>query len=107
MAAIAERLADHVMLTSDNPRDEEPQSIINQMVAGLTVPEKATQEIDRARAIAEVIHRAGNEDLVLICGKGHEDYQEIRGQRLPLDDRLLAKAALEQRLAVAGGDRCV
>lgn len=105
MAAIAERLADCVVLTSDNPRDEEPAEILAQMAAGLARPHDALQIIDRAQAVAATIAQAAADDLVLIAGKGHEDYQEVHGQKLPMDDRKLARAALAGWQA--GGGACV
>lgn len=110
MAAIAERLADRVVLTSDNPRDEAPATIIAQMLAGLARPKDALQLIDRPAAIAATIAAASQQDLVLIAGKGHEDYQEVHGQKLPMDDRLLAAAALanwQAAPAAPGGGACV
>jgi UDP-N-acetylmuramoyl-L-alanyl-D-glutamate--2,6-diaminopimelate ligase len=104
MAAIAERLADRVVLTSDNPRDEDPADILAQMATGLAAPQAAMQIIDRAQAVAATIAAASAEDLVLIAGKGHEDYQEVRGVKLPMDDRELARAALAHW---QGGGPCV
>lgn len=108
MAAAAERLADRLMLTSDNPRDEEPEAILDQMQAGLTTPAAALREVDRELAIDRVIKQADECDLVLICGKGHETWQEVRGHKLPMDDRLLARAALAARAHQTrpGGARC-
>src|SRR5690606_2204113 len=87
MAAVAEQLADVVVLTSDNPRFESPQAILADMRAGLAQPERARIIVRRDDAIAEAIGQAGDNDVVLIAGKGHETYQEIQGQRYPMDDR--------------------
>ncbi len=99
MAEIAEKLADVVVLTSDNPRSENPQTIIEQMQAGLTHPDSAIATVDRAEAVADTVRRAAAGDVILLAGKGHEDYQEINGVRYPSDDRDLARHAL----AVLGG----
>ncbi|GAB4204618.1 MAG: UDP-N-acetylmuramoyl-L-alanyl-D-glutamate--2,6-diaminopimelate ligase [Tibeticola sp.] len=97
MGAAAERLADAVVLTSDNPRSEPPQAILAQICAGMTRPPWLV-ESDRARAINEVVARqAAAADVVLLAGKGHEDYQEIAGVRRPFSDRAQALAALAQR----------
>lgn len=97
MAAVAEQLADHLVLTSDNPRFEEPQSILADMLAGLRNQDAADIQIDRRKAIALAISGAGDEDVVLIAGKGHERWQEIRGEKIPQDDVELARDALAQR----------
>ncbi|MBA3979972.1 MAG: UDP-N-acetylmuramoyl-L-alanyl-D-glutamate--2,6-diaminopimelate ligase [Alcanivorax sp.] len=99
MAAVAEALADQVVLTSDNPRFEEPEAILADMRAGLVNADRAQVISDRRDAITAAINAADAGDLVLIAGKGHETYQEIRGQRYPLDDRMLARAALTARSA--------
>ena len=100
MGAIAARVADRVVVTSDNPRSEDPRSIIDQIVAGL--PDgagslKLTVEPDRRLAILESLAAAGADDVVLIAGKGHEDYQEIAGIRHPFSDAAVAAGALHAR----------
>ncbi|MNT36475.1 UDP-N-acetylmuramoyl-L-alanyl-D-glutamate--2,6-diaminopimelate ligase [compost metagenome] len=97
MAAVAERQADHVVLTSDNPRNENPDAIISQALRGFTRVEAARVQVDRARAIAETIAQAAPQDVVLIAGKGHEEWQEIAGQRLPFSDKTHALDALAKR----------
>jgi UDP-N-acetylmuramyl-tripeptide synthetase len=97
MAAAAEREAQRPVLTSDNPRSEDPLAILRQMVAGLTSPDAALVEPDRAQAIALAVARANARDVVLIAGKGHEDYQDIQGVKKPFSDLLQARAALAQR----------
>jgi UDP-N-acetylmuramoyl-L-alanyl-D-glutamate--2,6-diaminopimelate ligase len=97
MAAVAERLADSVILTSDNPRSEVPQAIIDDMLAGISRHGSVVVEADRARAIALAIGQAAPGDFVLLAGKGHEDYQEIAGERLPFSDVEHALRALQQR----------
>jgi UDP-N-acetylmuramoyl-L-alanyl-D-glutamate--2,6-diaminopimelate ligase len=94
MASAAEEFADHVVVTSDNPRNEAPQSIIDAIVAGLRQPESATVIEDRATAIAWAIGRAATDDVVLIAGKGHEAYQQVGEKTLPFSDLLVARAAL-------------
>lgn len=90
MGAVATRLADRVLATSDNPRSEDPLKIIEQIGV-------AESEVDRARAIERMIVEAAPADVVLIAGKGHEDYQEIAGRRLPFSDAAVARAAVAKR----------
>jgi UDP-N-acetylmuramoyl-L-alanyl-D-glutamate--2,6-diaminopimelate ligase len=94
MGAIAARLADRVLITSDNPRSEDPLKIIEAIRAGAS---GADFEPDRARAIAAMVAGSDAKDVVLIAGKGHESYQEIAGRRLPFSDEEQARAALERR----------
>jgi UDP-N-acetylmuramoyl-L-alanyl-D-glutamate--2,6-diaminopimelate ligase len=97
MAAAAERGADRVVLTSDNPRSESPASILDDMAAGLVSKSQAVLEIDRTQAIYLALHNASANDVVVIAGKGHEDYQEVAGVRHPFSDARVALAALQQR----------
>jgi UDP-N-acetylmuramoyl-L-alanyl-D-glutamate--2,6-diaminopimelate ligase len=97
MAAAAERGADRVVLTSDNPRSESPASILDAMAAGLGSKGQAVLEIDRAHAIALALQAASPNDVVVIAGKGHEDYQEVAGVRHPFSDARVALSALQQR----------
>ncbi len=99
MGAIAERLADRVMLTSDNPRGENPQTIIAAIAAGMTCTPAI--EVDRARAITDVVRAADSRDVVLIAGKGHESYQEIAGVRVAFSDLDCGKSTLKLRCAGA------
>jgi len=95
MGAIAERMADRVVITSDNPRKEDPQAIIDDILAGLQrVP---AVEIDRGRAIAAAVADADKRDVILLAGKGHEPYQEIAGVRHAFSDLDAAKSALAGR----------
>ncbi len=94
MGAIAERLADRVTLTSDNPRSEDPDAILAEIAAGLLRPEAAQRTIDRAAAITAAIAEAGPGDVILIAGKGHETTQTIGARTLPFDDRAVAADAL-------------
>jgi UDP-N-acetylmuramoyl-L-alanyl-D-glutamate--2,6-diaminopimelate ligase len=97
MAAAAEQHAQHVVLTSDNPRSEDPQTILNHMLAGLNNAAKTIVMADRAQAIAQTVQRARAQDVVLVAGKGHEDYQEIAGVKYPFSDVQQARDALAQR----------
>jgi len=94
MGKTAERRADHVVVTSDNPRSEEPCSIIAAIAEGLTKPDRATIIEDRAAAIAWAIGQAAADDIVLIAGKGHENYQLIDGERVDFSDYGAALANL-------------
>ena len=93
MGQAAAQGADEVWVTSDNPRNEDASHIIDDILAGISG--KPHVEPDRARAIFEAIGGAHHGDVVLIAGKGHEDYQEIAGERLPFSDVAVAKKALE------------
>ncbi|HET9735061.1 MAG TPA: UDP-N-acetylmuramoyl-L-alanyl-D-glutamate--2,6-diaminopimelate ligase [Burkholderiales bacterium] len=95
MGAAASRLADRIVLTSDNPRSEDPRAILRDIEAGISAPHEV--EPDRARAIALAIAAATDADVVLIAGKGHESYQETAGRREPFSDAQVAQAALERR----------
>jgi len=99
MAAVAEKNADRVVVTSDNPRTEKPENIISQILLGLSRRECVEVQADRAKAIAGTIAAAGAHDVVLLAGKGHEDYQEIAGVKHPFDDKVHARAALDARSA--------
>jgi UDP-N-acetylmuramoyl-L-alanyl-D-glutamate--2,6-diaminopimelate ligase len=95
MGAAASRLADRIVLTSDNPRGEDPRAILREVAAGVAGPHAV--EPDRARAIALAIGEAAEADVVLIAGKGHEAWQEIGGRREPFSDAEAARAALARR----------
>jgi len=95
MGAVVARLADAAVVTSDNPRSEDPAAIIQQVAAGM--PAATPREPDRASAIDTAIQQAARHDVVLIAGKGHEPYQEIAGRRLPFSDIAAARAALAKR----------
>lgn len=98
MGSIAERLADHLIITSDNPRHEQPDAIIQDICQGLKQPERAQLEADRAQAIRMAITGAASDDCILIAGKGHEQTQQIGDDRLPFDDVAVATQALAQVL---------
>lgn len=97
MAAVAEREADRVVVTSDNPRSEPPDAIIAQVVRGLQRPQAATIQRDRALAIAQSVAAAASQDVILLAGKGHEDYQEVAGVKHAFSDQQHAMRALEKR----------
>ena len=88
MAKIACELSDKVILTSDNPRDEDPKEIIHQMETGIPLSHKrkTLSIVDRDEAIKTAIQLSNNEDIILVAGKGHETYQEIKGVKYPFDD---------------------
>jgi UDP-N-acetylmuramoyl-L-alanyl-D-glutamate--2,6-diaminopimelate ligase len=95
MGAVVARLADRAVVTSDNPRSEDPLKILSQIEAGMDQPHAT--EPDRANAIHLAIGEAGPQDVILIAGKGHESYQEIAGKRLPFSDAAVAREALRRR----------
>jgi UDP-N-acetylmuramoyl-L-alanyl-D-glutamate--2,6-diaminopimelate ligase len=98
MGEVASRLADRVLVTSDNPRSEDPEAIVEEILAG-TGPD-VEREVNRRRAIARAIDTAEPGDVVVIAGKGHEQGQEFEGGRKePFDDRDVAREALRARLA--------
>ena len=97
MGRIAERRADRVVVTSDNPRGEDPLVIINQVVDGIANPERATIIEDRATAIAYAISEAAPEDIILVAGKGHENYQQLGDKRIDFSDYGVAVASLTRR----------
>ncbi|MEB3172861.1 MAG: UDP-N-acetylmuramoyl-L-alanyl-D-glutamate--2,6-diaminopimelate ligase [Cyanobacteriota bacterium] len=98
MGAIAARLADQVVVTSDNPRTEDPEQILSDVVAGIPSGTDLQVNGDRAVAIASAIANAAPDDLVLIAGKGHEDYQILGTTKVHFDDREQAEMALRMRL---------
>jgi UDP-N-acetylmuramoyl-L-alanyl-D-glutamate--2,6-diaminopimelate ligase len=93
MGGVAERLADRVWVSSDNPRGESAAAIADDILGGMT--SRPEVELDRAEAIRRAVAEAAPEDVVLLAGKGHEPYQEISGSRLPFDDLAQARRALE------------
>ncbi len=94
MGAVAAQLADYLVVTSDNPRDEDPQEIIDGIVAGIDSDAGYQVIADRAEAIAAAINSAGAGDVVLIAGKGSENYQLIAGRAESFSDEAVAGAAL-------------
>ncbi|MGK0674304.1 MAG: UDP-N-acetylmuramoyl-L-alanyl-D-glutamate--2,6-diaminopimelate ligase [Halothiobacillaceae bacterium] len=96
MGAIAASLADRVVLTDDNPRGEDGEAIIRAIRAGMPEGRDVLIERDRRRAITLAVAEAAPEDIVLIAGKGHEDYQEVAGERHPFSDRAVVLELLEE-----------
>ena len=96
MGELAERLADRVYVTDDNPRSESSAAIIEEILAGMQRPERAMVAPDRGEAIRRAIREAAADDLVLVAGKGHEDYQLVGAERLHFDDREEVVVALRQ-----------
>jgi UDP-N-acetylmuramoyl-L-alanyl-D-glutamate--2,6-diaminopimelate ligase len=101
MGAIAEQLADRVVLTSDNPRSEEPAAILRDIAAGLERPTRAVVEADRAAAIAWVASSAAPGDVVVVAGKGHETVQIVGDEVRPFDDREHLRDAFARRTGAA------
>lgn len=97
MAAVAAEYSDKVLLTSDNPRSEDPDTIIREMEAGIPVhlKKKALSIADRKEAIKTACSLARKEDIILVAGKGHEKYQEIKGVKHPFDDKAILKELFE------------
>jgi len=107
MGRIAGEMADYAIITSDNPRSEDPQSILRDIEAGIRqVPGPGRfyeLEVDRAAAIARAVAIAEPDDVILIAGKGHETYQIFRDRTIDFDDRVVARRLIEARLARKGG----
>jgi UDP-N-acetylmuramoyl-L-alanyl-D-glutamate--2,6-diaminopimelate ligase len=97
MGKAAEHQSDRVIVTSDNPRSEQPMAIIDDILAGLVHPGKAVVIEDRAAAIAWAVAEAASEDVVLVAGKGHETWQEANGKRVAFSDFAVASKALAAR----------
>ena len=100
MGEIAARLSDRVVVTSDNPRGEPPPAIIEQIVAGIPVrpaAQRVESQVDRRMAISQTVAVAAPNDVILVAGKGHEDYQEIEGVKHPFSDAAEAAQALARR----------
>ena len=101
MGKIAAALADFTVITSDNPRGEDPEGIIADILAGVTAPKQKYAVIpDRAAAIACALERRRDGDVIVLAGKGHETYQEINGVKHPMDEREIVKELLERRKSV-------
>lgn len=95
MAQAVEEYADQIFVTSDNPRFEAPEKIIEDILKGFSSTETVTSITDRKEAILKAISEADKMEIILIAGKGHEDYQDVQGTKHPFDDRVIAKEALE------------
>ena len=98
MGEVSGKLADLTIITSDNPRFEEPQDIIEDIKTGIQKTDGKYVEIcDRKEAIAYAIEHGEPGDIIVLAGKGHEDYQEIRGKKYPMDERVLIQEILDER----------
>lgn len=98
MGEVSGKLADLTVITSDNPRNEEPQDIIDDIKIGIGKTDGAYVEIiDRREAIAYVIDHGQPGDIIVLAGKGHEDYQEIQGKKYPMDERVIIEEILKSR----------
>ena len=99
MGAVAQQGADEVVLTSDNPRNESPAAILGQIRAGMDPEQPVVMIEDRRAAIGHAVLEAAPEDVILLAGKGHEDYQEVQGIKRPFLDSAVASQWLAQRVA--------
>jgi len=97
MGRVAAEIADRVIVTSDNPRSEDPDAIIDDILRGVPARHEIEVEPDRARAIRRAVMEAGPGELVLVAGKGHEDYQQFRDVTIPFDDREQVRNAIRER----------
>jgi UDP-N-acetylmuramyl tripeptide synthase len=107
MGMVAARLSDVVVITSDNPRSEDPKQIIEEVKRGADPETKqrgaeVLSIVDRREAIVRAVQVAGAGDVLLIAGKGHEKYQEVAGRTMPFDDIEVAREALETRRLKSG-----
>lgn len=99
MGEISGRIADFTIITSDNPRTEEPQKIVDQIEEGIKKTKgKYTVIVDRIEAIKEAIKMADKKDIILLAGKGHEPYQEINGVKHPFDERIIVNDIIENKI---------
>lgn len=105
LMGLAASQADLTVITSDNPRSEDPAAIIDAVAAGIDLRSQLHIEVDRARAIELAVDEASDGDVVLILGRGHEPTQEIAGDKVPFDDRLVARLALQRRRSAESGPR--
>jgi UDP-N-acetylmuramoyl-L-alanyl-D-glutamate--2,6-diaminopimelate ligase len=97
MGAVASRFADRVVITSDNPRGESPEAIIDEILRGVSASSEIVTIVDRRDAICDAIAAAGAGDVVIIAGKGHEATQEFADRTIEFDDRVVARECLEAR----------
>lgn len=104
MGAQAEQLASHLVITDDNPRNEASESIIADILSGLQQPADAVILADRRQAIFYAVNEAANDDMVLVAGKGHENYQEKQGSKQPFNDVAIVEQALSARQQQAGAN---
>ena len=97
MGEVAGKIADYSIVTTDNPRTEKPEAIIKEIEAGISKTKgKYEVIVDRKEAIKKAITMMNKKDIVVICGKGHEKYQEINKEKIPFDEREIIKEILEE-----------
>jgi UDP-N-acetylmuramoyl-L-alanyl-D-glutamate--2,6-diaminopimelate ligase len=96
MGAVAENLSDVVIVTSDNPRFEDPNEIIKDVLAGLKGMVLTFTEVNREKAVRKAVNMAKKNDIILLAGKGHETYQDIKGKKYPYDDEHAALRAIKE-----------
>ena len=99
MGGIAESLADNVIVTDDNPRFEDPNQIVNDILSGMQKPKNAKLQHDRKQAIKYAIESASPQDVVLIAGKGHETYQQVGAEKRPFSDAHQVQAIFKDYVA--------
>jgi UDP-N-acetylmuramoyl-L-alanyl-D-glutamate--2,6-diaminopimelate ligase len=98
MGEVAGRVADYSIVTTDNPRTEKPEEIIAEIERGIAKTKGRYKVIvDRKEAIGEAIRAMNKNDIVVLAGKGHEPYQEINGEKLPFDERIIVKEFLKEK----------
>ncbi|MBD5632833.1 MAG: UDP-N-acetylmuramoyl-L-alanyl-D-glutamate--2,6-diaminopimelate ligase [Candidatus Eremiobacteraeota bacterium] len=105
MGRIASALADRVVVTSDNPRREDPRAIVADILAGMAASERVHVQLDRRAAIGEAVASAAAGDVLVVAGKGHETYQVVGESVLPFDDRTVVRSALDARARLGGAAR--
>ena len=97
MGEISGKIADYTIITSDNPRTEEPQKIVEQIESGIKKTKgKYEVVVDRIKAIENAIKMANKKDIIILAGKGHEPYQEINGEKLSFDERIIVKDIIDK-----------
>ncbi|NEW60415.1 UDP-N-acetylmuramoyl-L-alanyl-D-glutamate--2,6-diaminopimelate ligase [Sulfurovum sp. bin170] len=96
MGAVAAKFANKVYVTNDNPRDEKPEDIINEILSGIKDQSKTRAMVDRAFAIQEALRELDEDEVLMILGKGDEDYMEIAGEKIHFDDREVVRALLQE-----------
>jgi len=108
MGAMAAKYADRMVITTDNPRSESASEIVKDIEDGIEIGAAYQVELDREEAVRCAVMNAANDDLILLAGKGHEDYQEVNGRKYPYSDKGVAEKILHERLqrSIAGGGQC-
>ncbi len=104
MGRVASELSDRVVITSDNPRSEDPMAIVRDILQGLEGCTNFEVEVDRRKAIRAALKDAGTTDIVLVAGKGHEPYQIIAGVVVPFDDGLVVREEIRKLGIGEGGE---